>query len=74
MDKITSNLKEIRTEKNISQQELSEQTGISVRCIRYYEALTLTRMPSILNAYRISATLGTPISEIFPYMRNEESA
>lgn len=72
MDMITSNLKEIRTEKNISQQELSEKTGISIRCIRYYEALT--RMPSILNAYRISATLGTPISEIFPYMRNEESA
>ena len=72
MDKISSNLKEIRTEKNISQQELSEKTGISIRCIRYYEALT--RMPSILNAYRISATLDTPISEIFPYMINEESA
>ena len=72
MDMITSNLKEIRTEKNISQQELSEQTGISVRCIRYYE--NLTRIPSILNAYRLSETLETTIQDIFPYLGNEESA
>ena len=65
MENITSNLRNIRTEKNISQLELSAKTGISVRCIKYYEALT--RIPSLLNAYKLSETLETPITELFPY-------
>ena len=51
--------------KDISQLELSAKTGISVRCIKYYEALT--RIPSLLNAYKLSETLETPITELFPY-------
>jgi Predicted transcriptional regulators len=70
MDNITSNLRTVRTEKNISQKELSAKTGISVRCIKYYEALT--RLPSLINAYRLSETLDTPITELFPY--NDETA
>ncbi|SNU04649.1 Helix-turn-helix [Lachnospiraceae bacterium] len=65
MENITSNLRNVRTEKNISQLELSAKTGISVRCIKYYEALT--RIPSLLNAYKLSETLETPITELFPY-------
>ena len=65
VENITSNLRNIRTEKNISQLELSAKTGISVRCIKYYEALT--RIPSLLNAYKLSETLETPITELFPY-------
>ena len=71
MDMLTSNLKSIRMDKNISQQELSDKTGISVRCIKYYE--TLRRMPSVINAYRLSATLDTTIQDLFPYMENEEN-
>ena len=65
MDIITSNLRNIRANKNISQKELSARTGISVRCIKYYESLT--RLPSLLNAYRLSETLDTPIADLFPY-------
>ena len=69
-DKLSSNLRKCRTEKNVSQKELSQMTGISVRCLEYYECLT--NIPSLLNAYRLAKTLDTPISELFPY-DNESS-
>ncbi len=58
-------MREIRIQKNISQKELSERTGLSLRCIQYYE--TLTTIPSIKNAYRISRCLESSIEQIFPY-------
>lgn len=66
MYNITSNLKNIRMDRNISQKELSAKTGISVRCIKYYESLK--REPSLLNAYKISIILEVPVTEIFPYV------
>ena len=70
MDKIISNLKEVLTEKNISNKELSVNTGISVRCIQYYEDMTNT--PSILNAYRLAAYLDVPVEQLFIYETNIE--
>ncbi len=72
MDKVISNLKEVRNQKNISQKELSEKTGISLRCLKYYEGLTST--PSILNAYRLASYLDVPVEELFPYETNMEEA
>lgn len=66
MDNITSNLRDVRQDKNISQKELSDKTGISVRCIKYYESLT--RQPSLLNAYRLATSLETSVDELFPYI------
>lgn len=60
-----SSLGIIRTEKNVSQKELSAMTGISVRCIKYYEALV--QIPSLRNAYRISKSLDTDIETLFPF-------
>ena len=60
-----SSLKIIRTEKKISQKELSNMTGISIRCIKYYEALTQT--PTLINAYKISQILDADIETIFPF-------
>lgn len=60
-----SSLRLVRTEKRISQRELSDMTGISIRCIKYYEALT--KMPSLINAYKISHSLETDIETIFPF-------
>ena len=64
MSEITSNLKPIREQRKISQQELADISGISVRMIRYYESLDA--MPSIINAYKLSQILDVPISELFP--------
>ena len=72
MDKVISNLKEVRIEKNISNKELSENTGISIRCLQYYEDMTNT--PSILNAYRLAAYLNIPVEELFTYETNIEEA
>lgn len=60
-----SSLGTIRSEKNISQQELADMTGISLRCIKYYEALT--QIPSLKNAYKISKSLNTDLETLFPY-------
>ena len=60
-----SALGNIRIQKNISQQELSDMTGISLRCIQYYEALMQT--PSLKNAYKIAQILDANIESIFPY-------
>ena len=65
MDMIISNLKAVRTEKHISQKELSQNTGISIRCIKYYEELTNT--PSILYAYRLAQYLDVPVQQLFSY-------
>ena len=72
MDKGISNLKEVRNQKNISQKELSEKTGISLRCLKNDEGLTST--PSILNAYRLASYLDVPVEELFPYETNMEEA
>lgn len=60
-----SSLGIIRSEKNISQQELADMTGISLRCIKYYEALV--QIPSLKNAYKISQSLNTDLETLFPY-------
>ncbi len=60
---IGSNLKDIREHKNISQRELADITGISVRTIRYYE--TLDAMPSVINAYKLAICLDVSLEELF---------
>lgn len=64
MIEIISNLKPIREQRKISQQELADISGISVRMIRYYESLDA--MPSIINAYKLSQILNVSIDELFP--------
>ena len=64
MIEIVSNLKPIREQRKISQQELADISGISVRMIRYYESLDA--MPSIINAYKLSQILEVPLDELFP--------
>ena len=64
MIEIVSNLKPIREQRKISQQELADISGISVRMIRYYESLDA--IPSIINAYKLSQILNVSIDELFP--------
>ena len=64
MIEITSKLKPIREQRKISQQELADISGISVRMIRYYESLDA--IPSIINAYKLSQILNVSIDELFP--------
>lgn len=64
-NKKKSSFKNIRNEKNISQKKLSDLTGISLRCIQYYEALR--QPPTLVNAYKLSQILNTDIETLFPY-------
>ena len=68
MIEIVSNLKPIREQRKISQQELADISGISVRMIRYYESLDA--MPSIINAYKLSHILNVTLDELFPAVEN----
>ena len=69
-DRIVSNLKKYREERHLSHKELSDTTGISIRCLKYYEKLVNT--PSILNAYRLALCLKVPVEELFAYESLDE--
>lgn len=69
MGTLRSNMKKYRIEKNLSQKELAERTGLSLRCIQYCEMLVT--IPTITNAYKISECLGLTIEQVFPYEETE---
>lgn len=62
---VNSNLRYLREQKGISQKELADTTGISLRMIRYYE--TMAAMPSIINAYKLADCLNTTVDQLFPH-------
>ncbi len=60
---ISNNLKELRSQRNISQEELAEAIGSCTRTISRIEKGE--RNPSLELALRIAACLELPVEEIF---------
>lgn len=58
------NLKKIRTSKNITQKELAEKLGVSVRTIQNYESGN--REPSIDTLYKVAAALDVKALDFLP--------
>lgn len=63
-----NNLREIRKEKQISQDALANATGISRSTIVNIEAGR--QEPSIMKAYFIAAYMKEPLLKIFPFSEN----
>lgn len=63
-----NNLKEIRSNKNISVSELAKKTGISERYLRFIE--NGERNPSIKTALTICAVINEPVEKIFTNKMN----
>jgi len=59
-------LRQIRREKDITQEELSQMTGLSHRTISLYENdIEILRGASYYNLEKIAAALGVKVSDIF---------
>ena len=63
------NIKQMRIDKNMSQKELSEKSGVSVQMVSMVE--TGYRRPSVPTAQKIASVLGFDWTEFF---EKEESA
>ena len=59
-----SRLRLIRAERGMTQEQLSSAIGVSRQAINALE--TERHAPSLDLAYRISASLGLPVEDIFP--------
>jgi len=60
---ISKKIKEIRKNRNLTQEELAEIAGLSVNYIGYIEQNK--RMPSIKTADKIARALGVKFSDLF---------
>lgn len=63
METLSNNVKELRTQKDISQGKLAELVGVTRQTIISLEKGSY--VPSLLLAMRISEVLNTPIEKIF---------
>jgi len=61
--KIKSNIKEIRDQLKLNQQELAEQVGVSRQTIYFLEKGSYN--PSLTISFKISEILNKPLNEIF---------
>jgi putative transcriptional regulator len=61
--KVKSNIKEIRDELNLSQQELADKIGVSRQTIYYLEKGSYN--PSLTISFKIAEVLEKPLKEIF---------
>ena len=59
-----SRLRLIRAERGMTQEQLSSAIGVSRQAINALE--TERHVPSLDLAYRIAASLGLPVEDIFP--------
>lgn len=60
---LLNNIRRIRFERNMTQEELALRTGVSRQTIMSIERGRTN--PSVLLAYKIAAALGTDITEVF---------
>ena len=59
-------LRQIRREKDITQEQLSQLTGLSQRIISIYENdLTALRSASFINLEKLATALGVSMDDIF---------
>ncbi|TFF94736.1 MAG: transcriptional regulator [Promethearchaeota archaeon] len=58
-----SRVREIRDEKDLTQQELADLIGVSRQTIHYIEKGDYN--PSLILAYKIADVLGTPVNDLF---------
>lgn len=49
---------------NITQEQLSEYSGMSMNFISQLEAPSLVYVPSVKSLYKIAAALGVPVSKL----------
>ena len=56
-------LKEKRVERNMSQKELAELSGVAQQNISYYESGA--RVPSAVALYKLAAALGCTMDELY---------
>ena len=59
MEFFAERMKEIRKQKNISQQKMAEMLDINIRLYQYYESKSKT--PSITNALKIAIVLNVSL-------------
>lgn len=73
MDKKTTKLKQVRTAKGLTQKELAEATGISLRTLQHFEcgARDLNQAAA-LTVYAIAKALGVEMTELLD-IPDEES-
>ncbi len=59
---LAANVKQLRSDRNMSQEQLSAEAGISVRYYQHIEAATKT--PSVKTIFKIAKALDTDYNEI----------
>jgi len=60
---LRNNIRRLRFEKNMTQEELALRTGVSRQTIMSIERARTN--PSVLLAYKIAAALEAPLTEVF---------
>ena len=60
---LTNNIRRLRFERNMTQEELALRTGVSRQTIMSIERGQTN--PSVLLAYKIAAVFGVPVTEVF---------
>ncbi len=65
-EKITANLRTLRSSRNITQAELSQLVGVTRQTIIAIEKGNYT--PSVLLAIKLARVLGVTVEEVFDYV------
>jgi len=60
---LSNNIRRLRFDRNMTQEELALRTGVSRQTIMSIERCRTN--PSVLLAYKIAAALETPLTEVF---------
>lgn len=63
MEKVSTKIRLLRTERNLTQEELAEQIGVVRQTIAYLEHGEY--MPSLALAWRLARFFGKSIEEVF---------
>ena len=62
-ERVANRIEELRTQANLSRQELADQVGVHYQTIGYIERGEYS--PSLVLALRIASVLGASVEEIF---------
>ena len=62
-ERVANRIEELRTQSNLSRQELADQVGVHYQTIGYIERGEYS--PSLVLALRIASVLGASVEEVF---------
>ena len=65
MELLTTRIRQLRIEHNLTQEELASRVGVVRQTVAYLEKGEY--MPSLALAWRLSQELGLPIEELFTF-------